>query len=218
MSKKASKEKQSKQANDDQEGVDWYAATAVYGDIMRDFPTLRNFLGRLKVYNDATCVDLLAMAGSLHMRINYSADLKTDFMIHPQKAVGEDTQMVEASLIITDSHVTYPEQAWIVGKGFASFILKTVDYVSDFSEDDKTMQKWTVESLAAALLLPEDMVRHDTELAMKHNKAFLKVIDKANVHQLFNSPHISVITATAARLANVPEWLMRQRIDAVYNG
>ncbi|WP_367296915.1 hypothetical protein [Loigolactobacillus coryniformis] len=190
----------------------------VYGDIVRDFPEMLNYLGHLRVFEQATCVDLLGLAQALQVRINYSRELQVGFSLYPQKeVVGQGRRAVAATLIVADQKVTFPEQAWLVGRGLATYILNIAQYVPDFSENKAAMSKWTVDKLASNLLLPADLVERDTDLAENLNAELLDVADAHNQHLIFNTPHLSVIDATAARLANVPEWLMRQRINDVFN-
>lgn len=167
-----------------------------------------NYLGHLRVFEQATCVDLLGLAQALQV----------GFSLYPQKeVVGQGRRAVAATLIVADQKVTFPEQAWLVGRGLATYILNIAQYVPDFSENKAAMSKWTVDKLASNLLLPADLVERDTDLAENLNAELLDVADAHNQHLIFNTPHLSVIDATAARLANVPEWLMRQRINDVFN-
>ncbi|MFD1317982.1 hypothetical protein [Loigolactobacillus zhaoyuanensis] len=197
----------------------WQYGQYVYGDIIRDFPTMLDYLGHLRLAGTNTCIDLLGLAQSLCVRINYSSELKTDFMLHrPHTGVGRNERRVEAVLIVTGHAVTYQQQAWLVGQGLATYILNIAEYIPDFTENQAAMTKWTVDKLAGALLLPDDLVVRVTELAMDLNEPLLNVVDTHNQMMLFNTPRASIIAQTASRLANVPEWLMIQRIATVYNG
>ncbi|MFD0898703.1 hypothetical protein [Loigolactobacillus binensis] len=191
----------------------------IYGDIVRDFPEMLNYFGHLRASNQATCVDLLGLAQALQVRINYSRELKVGFSLYPQKEVlGQGQRAVAATLIVADQKVTFPEQAWLVGQGLATYILNIAEYVPDFSQNEAAMSKWTVDKLAANLLLPADLVDRVTQIAEEQDAALLDVVDAHNnKNMIFNTPRLSILDRTAARLANVPEWLMRQRMNDFYN-
>ncbi|MFD0898701.1 hypothetical protein [Loigolactobacillus binensis] len=200
------------------EESEFISAEYAYVDIIRDFPEMADYLGHLALSTKVTCIDLLGLAQSLQVRIDYSSKLEVGFSLYPQKEVlGHGRRAVAATLVVTDQQVTFPEQAWLIGKGLATYILNVAEYVPDFSENEAAMTKWNVDKLASELLLPEDLVVRATELAEKLNAALLDTVDAHNRHLSFNTPHLSIVDKTAARLANVPEWLMRQRINDVYN-
>ncbi|WP_412989303.1 hypothetical protein ACLJJ6_10000 [Pediococcus siamensis] len=189
----------------------------MYGEIIRDFPSLIDSLGRLIIQSASTCIDLLGLAQSLHVRIEYSSKLKTAFELYrPQSR--EFNHHYEDILVVTDHQVTYQQQAWLVGEGLAKYILSSVEYVPDFSKNTDAMTKWSVESLAAKLLLPNDLVEHVTDLAIDMNKNTLNIVDFYNQDLIFNTPRVTIIGHTAAQLANVPEWLMKQRMTEFYDG
>jgi len=72
----------------------------VYGDIVRDFPEMLNYLGHLRVFEQATCVYLLGLAQALQV----------GFSLYPQKeVVGQGRRAVAATLIVADQKVTFPE-------------------------------------------------------------------------------------------------------------
>ncbi|MFC6170263.1 hypothetical protein [Loigolactobacillus jiayinensis] len=221
MSKKHDK-KQKKHTNENSAepaAVQMVNGKDIYGEIVRDFPQMLDYLSHLQLSPTNTCIALHPLANCLQVRLSYSSDLQTDFAIHPQKrVVGAEWRAVAASLIIRDRHVTGQEQAWLIGQGLATYILHIADYVPDFAENTAAMNKWTVEKLATALLLPEDLVQETTALAMDITKKQLTMIAPHNKDMVVNYAQLNVITHTAAQLANVPEWLMKQRIDAVFSG
>ncbi|KRN45769.1 hypothetical protein IV84_GL002072 [Pediococcus damnosus] len=190
----------------------------IYGEIIRDFPDMIDYLGRLKFSATSTCIDLLALAQSLRVRINYSSDLDKDFMLYQPKTEAMNRHNVEAVLVVTDKQMTYQNQAWFVAQGLATYILDFAEYIPDFSENKDAMNKWTVFKLAEALLLPNDLVERVVDLSMALNEKTLDKVDQQNHFLVFNAPRTSIITHTAAQLANVPEWLMSQRIEEFYNG
>ncbi|MFD1464706.1 hypothetical protein ACFQ4L_01185 [Lapidilactobacillus mulanensis] len=191
----------------------------IYPEIIRDFPTMIDYLGRVRLSSTSTYVDLQALAASLQIRINYSSELQKDFALVPQKqVVGRSWRAVAASLIVKDHRVTAQEQAWLVGQGLATYILHIAEYVPDFSENTETMKKWTVDKMAATLLLPDDLVQRTVSLAIDLNQERLDVIEPLNQKTLVKAARLNLSTNLAAQLANVPEWLMRERSNDVFNG
>ena len=190
----------------------------IYADIIRDFPEMADYLGRLKLVNTFTCIDLLGLAYSLRIRINYSSDLDTDFALYQPKVTAINGHSIEVVLIVSDHQKTYQDEAWSVAQGMATHILNLAEYVPDFSAANNGMHKWTVSKLASALLLPDDLVVRVVELSVELNTKLLDQVDTLNHGMIFNTPRASIIAHTAAQLANVPEWLMSQRIADVYHG
>ncbi|GEL13952.1 hypothetical protein LCO01nite_15010 [Lapidilactobacillus concavus] len=216
-----SDEKQTTEATESESSITNYVnAVYVYGEIVSDFPQLRTYLQHLRIPTESTFTDTIGLAHALQVRISYSREPKVDYSLYRLKeVVGEGMHAVAATLVVRDHHVTYPEQAWLIAQGLATYILNIAAYVPDFSQNQSTMTKWRVENLAIALLLPNTLVEYTVGIAMDIEHDLLVQAAKYNEGRvIFDAVKLGIVDAAAARLANVPEWLMHERINRVFDG
>ncbi|WP_367365090.1 hypothetical protein [Pediococcus parvulus] len=184
----------------------------MYWEIIRDFPIMADYIGHYIQGNRFTAVNLIDLASSLGLRLDYSSELRTDFKLYRTKKSDIDV------LIVSARHASIQDKAWYAAKGMANYILGDAEYVPDFSQNQGALNKWTDEKIAAKLLLPNDLLERDIDFATTYNRDLLNEVGERNAGVLFPYARLNIIGHTAAQIANVPDWLMEQRVDEFYNG
>lgn len=84
----------------------------MYWEIIRDFPIMADYIGHYIQGNRFTAVNLIDLASSLGLRLDYSSELRTDFKLYRTKKVISMCSSFPRAMPVSRIKLGMQQKAW----------------------------------------------------------------------------------------------------------